>query len=166
MKIIYVGFILFILGIYEVSAQEIPYIDISYAANEAEANDITPKTSFNLERAINYSNRFWVTRNKDRKVVGYAQWDDISRRYTLFNFRDEYRGYAQATIGEQFYPGALKGQTPHYYTQYLWYWPDNRYRMLAVIALGGRPKTDILPHGERVETGRTLHKETFLETFL
>lgn len=147
--IICLGFILFISGISIVSAQEIPYIDVSIAANEAEGNDITLKTYFKLVPAINYENHFWVVRNKDLKQIGYATWDSVSRRYTMFNFRNEYRGFLQATIGKHNVKDEFGNILPFRFNQYLWYWSDNLYRMLAVPTLGGRPpRTYKLPYGE------------------
>ncbi|MGO9737419.1 MAG: hypothetical protein ACLPVO_08305 [Desulfomonilaceae bacterium] len=154
MNIMCLGFVLVISVASIVCAQEIPYIDVSIAANEAEGHDITLKTFFKLVPAINYQDRLWVIRNQDLVRIGYATWDDITRRYTIFNLRNEYRGFIQATIGEQvigeayYRPGAS-----HYYTQYLWYWKDNLYRMVSIATLGGRPPQRTfppykLPYGE------------------
>lgn len=149
MKIICLGLILLLSGISVVSAQELPYIDVSVAANQAEGNDITLRTYFKLVPAINYQGRSWVIRNQDGVRIGWAGWDDVNRRYTIFNLRDEYRGFLQATIGMHNVKDELGNILPHHYTQYLWYWSDNLYRMLAVRTLGGRPpKTYKLPYGE------------------
>lgn len=148
-KIICLSFILTLCGASILIAQEIPYIDLSYAGNEAEGNDITLKTYFKLVPAINYQDRFWVVRNKDLVRIGWAAWDSVYRRYTIFNLRDEYRGYLQATIGKHNTKDKDGNILPHDFRQFLWFWGDNRYRMLAVRTLGGRPpKTYKLPYGE------------------
>jgi hypothetical protein len=148
MKIICFGFILFLLGICGVSAQELPYIDVSVAANEAEGNDITLRTYFKLVPAINWQGRQWVIRNQDLHRIGYATWDELQKRYIIFNLRDEYRGFIQATIGQNLSNDIWKDKPPHYYTQYLWYWSDNRYIRFVATSLGGRPPVMNLPQGE------------------
>lgn len=148
MKVISLAPVLFLLSVSMVAAQEIPYINISVAANESEEHDITLKSYFKLVPAINYKNRSWVVRNQDLKLIGYSTWDELQKRYTIFNFRNEYRGYIQATIGQNLSPGIWKDEPPHYYTQYLWYWSDNRYLKFVVPSLGGRPPVLNVPHGE------------------
>jgi hypothetical protein len=145
MKMFWFSFILFLLGVSVVSAQEIPYIEILQAPDD---KDITWGTHFRLERALNYTETFWVVRTKDHKIVGYAPWDKIKRRYTLFNLHGENRGFLQATVGQQFLKHRDTDVWYNYYTQYLWYWTDNVYRGVFIITLGGRPKDDNLPNGE------------------
>jgi hypothetical protein len=148
--IIMIGFgIFFVLsGISAVQGQEIPYIDVSIAKNEAEGHDITPKTYFKLVPAINWQGRFWVVRNQDNVRIGYAQWNEEARRYTIFNLREEYRGFLQATVGTPITRDNVGNVQAGEFRQFLWYWPDNVYRMWAVRTLGGRPRLPNLPYGE------------------
>lgn len=148
MKVIWLAPVLFLLSVSTVIAQEIPYIDVSVAANEAEGNDITTKTYFKLVPAINYQDRFWVVRSKDLHHIGYSTWDHLQKRFVIFNFRNEYRGFIQATVGQNLSTDIWKNKPPHFYTQYLWYWSDNRYLRFVVPSLGGRPPVMKLPHGE------------------
>ena len=147
-KTVSLCFLLVLAGTSAVKAQELPYIDTSFAANEAEGNDITLKTYFKLVPA-NWSGRSWVVRNKDNVRIGWGTWDDVYRRATIFNLRDEYRGFLQATIGKHNEKDEMGNILPHHYREYLWYWKDDLYRFVSVRTLGGRPpKTPKLPYGE------------------
>ena len=97
---------------------------------------------------LNYTDNYWVIRIRDDKIVGYAPWDKINRRWTLFNLHGDYRGFIQAIIGQQFIKHERVDIWYQYYTQYLWYFKDNIYRGVMIASLGGRPKTEILPYGE------------------
>lgn len=85
-------------------------------------------------------------------IIGYAPWDKIKRRWTLFNLHGEYRGFIQATIGQQFIKQKGADLWYQYYTQYLYYFKDkfsdNTYRGVFVTSLGGRPRTSWNPEGE------------------
>ena len=89
-----------------------------------------------------------MIRIPDGKPVGYAPWDRIKRRWTLFNFHGEYRGFVQAIIGQQFIQHEREVEWYQYYSQYLFYFKDNVYRGVLIAALGGRPRTPTLPYRE------------------
>ncbi len=87
----------------------------------------------------NYQGSYWLIDQATNDIVGYAPWDALKRRWTLFNLRGEYQGFMQATIGDR---------NPPDYRQYLWYGKDNQYKGVFIAQLGGRPQTPDLPHGE------------------
>jgi hypothetical protein len=87
----------------------------------------------------NYAGSFWIIDQADNNIVGYAPWDKIKRRWTLFNLRGDYQGFIQANTGSD---------DPPHYTQYLWYDKNNAYKGVFVASLGGRPTTPDLPYGE------------------
>ncbi|AFM23669.1 hypothetical protein [Desulfomonile tiedjei] len=87
----------------------------------------------------NYAGSFWVVDQSNNKIIGYAPWDPLKRRWTLFSLNSEYQGFLQATVGDT---------RPPHFTQYLYYDRDNRYKGVFIAALGGRPVTPELPNGE------------------
>ena len=125
--------------------QEVPFIDALHPPDE---QDITEATLFKLSRMLMYSDMYSVIRIKDGLPVGYAPWDRINRRWTLFNMHGEYRGIIQAIVGQQFIKHQRVDIWYQYYTQYLFYFKDNVYRGVMIASLGGRPKTETLPEGE------------------
>jgi len=144
-KIIFlVAFSFFFCGLSSVNGQEIPYFDALHPPDE---KDITESTEFFLTPA-EYADKFWVTRIPDGKTVGYAPWDRVKRRWTLFNLNDEYRGFVQATIGQQFIQHEREVEWYQYYNQYLYYFKDNVYKGVLIAGLGGRPKSPTLPFRE------------------
>jgi hypothetical protein len=130
-------------------SQEIPYIDALHAPDE---KDITWSTKFKIVPTGQAPDNYWVIRIKDNKIVGYAPWDRINRRWTLFNWNGEYRGIIQATVGQQLIKHEKVDIWYQWYTQYVWYFSDrasdNIYRGVMIASLGGRPKTETLPKGE------------------
>jgi hypothetical protein len=136
---------LFMLAVCGAYGQETPYID---ALRPVDAKDITESTHFKLVRNITYPDMFLAVRIEDNKTVGYAQWDRINRRWTLFNLHGDYRGFIQATIGQQLIKHERNDIWYQYYTQYLFYFKDNVYRGVMIAAVGGRPTTETLPYGE------------------
>ncbi|MCL5123282.1 MAG: hypothetical protein M1511_02055 [Deltaproteobacteria bacterium] len=126
-------------------AQEVPFIDTLHPPDE---KDITESTLFKLTRMLSYSDTYLVVRIKDGLIVGYAPWDKINRRWTLFNLHGDYRGFIQAIVGQQFIKHQKVDIWYQYYTQYLFYFKDNIYRGVMIASLGGRPKTETLPQGE------------------
>jgi hypothetical protein len=81
----------------------------------------------------------WIFQGETDKIIGYAPWDPVSRRWTLFTLQNVYSGFLQATVGTT---------SPPHFKQYLWYDKENRYKGLFVARLGGRPVTPDLPFGE------------------
>jgi hypothetical protein len=144
-KIVCLALSLFLYWLSLVQAQELPYIDALHPQDE---KDITETTHFKIMPMLNYTDNYWVIRIRDDKIVGYAPWDKINRRWTLFNLHGDYRGFIQAIIGQQFIKHKRVDIWYQYYTQYLWYFKDNIYRGVMIASLGGRPKTEILPYGE------------------
>ncbi|MFH1112634.1 MAG: hypothetical protein V1792_01820 [Pseudomonadota bacterium] len=96
--------------------------------------------NFYIEGRPNYNGAQWIFDQHTNNLIGYAPWDAVKRRWTLFNLRGEYYGFIQAIMGQFHHP-------PHY-LQYLWYDKDNRYKGFFVRGLGGRPVTPDLPFGE------------------
>jgi hypothetical protein len=103
----------------------------------------------------------WIYDDRTRKLVGYAPWDYIRRRWTLFSLDGQYKGFIQATIGDdghEFIRRRKEGSSsltsrgpnpkPPHFTQFLWYDSHNRYKGLFVRLLGGRPATVERPDGE------------------
>ncbi len=123
-------------------AQEVPFIDALHPPDE---KDITEHTLFKLSPCSTTQICILVIRIKDDKTVGYAPWDKINRRWTIFNLHGDYRGFIQAIIGQQFIKHQRVDIWYQYYTQYLWYFKDNIYRGVMIASLGGRPKTETLP---------------------
>lgn len=109
-----------------------------YPAGDSASEELD-KANFRITAAPNYKGARWVYSARTRKVIGYAPWDPVNRRYTLFDLRGQYRGFIQATMGDE---------KNEYYTQHLWYGKDNRYKKLFVTTLGGRPVTRDNPYGE------------------
>lgn len=146
---IYVVLILLLSGLSSGLAQELPIIDALHAPDE---KDITWSTHFKITPTGQTPDNYWVIRIRDNKIVGYAPWDRINRRWTLFNWNGEYRGFIQATVGQQFIKHQKVDIWYQWYTQYVWYFTDrssiNIYRGVLISSLGGRPKTEILPQGE------------------
>jgi hypothetical protein len=126
-------------------AQEVPFIDALHPPDE---KDITWSTKFKIVPTGQTPDNYWVVRIKDNLIIGYAPWDKINRRWTLFNWNGEYRGFIQAIVGQQFIKHNKVDIWYQYYTQYLWYFTDNIYRGVMIASLGGRPKTETLPQGE------------------
>ena len=94
---------------------------------------------FYISARPNYDGAQWVFDQDTDKLIGYAPWDPVNRRWLLFSLEGTYEGFIQATIGDL---------NPPHYTQYLWYDRENRYRGLFVTRLGGRPESPTLPDGE------------------
>jgi hypothetical protein len=100
---------------------------------------------------------FWIVEESTNKPIGYAKWDPVLRRYTLFNFKNQYRGFYQATLGQRrhlsyqpYYDTNFTNtfEGAHYYQQYLGYDKNNRYIGVFILSLGGRPESPDVPFGE------------------
>lgn len=131
-------------------------------AQEQEAIGSTPEMAyFYIRERANYEGAQWVYDDRTHKLVGYAPWDPVQRRWTLFTLDGEYKGYIQATIGDDGFEYFrqqnefrsnlqydTRNERPPHFSQYLWYDSHNRYRGLFVKRLGGRPATLKRPDGE------------------
>ncbi len=144
-KILIISVLLMLIVVSGVYGQEVAYID---ALRPIDEKDITESTHFRLVRNITYPEMYWVARIEDNKTVGYARWDKINRRYTIFNLHNEYRGFMQATIGQQFIKHERVDIWYEDYRQYLFYFKDSVYRGVFIAALGGRPYTENLKYRE------------------
>ncbi len=109
---------------------------------EKEPIDYTP---YILGNRVNYVNVSWIISSVSGKIIGYAPWDTVNKRFTLLSLTSQYRGFLQATIGERENPDL---QTRDHYLQYLWYDRDNIYKGTFITTPGGRPRTRDLPYGE------------------
>jgi hypothetical protein len=116
---------------------------------------------FYMRERTNYAGAQWVYDDRTDKLVGYAPWDPIRRRWTLFSRDGKYKGFIQATIGDDGFEYSrldkefrnnlqfgVRNVRPANFRQYLWYDSHNRYRGLFVKRLGGRSITETLPEGE------------------
>ena len=108
-----------------------------------------------------YRGADWLYDYRTLKLVGYAPWDSNRRRWTLFSLEGQYKGFIQASTGEDglWYFRRQKyglstssdqevNRKPRYFTQYLLYDSHNTYTGLFVRRIGGRPATPELPYGE------------------
>ena len=86
--------------------------------------------NFYIKGRENLENGFWVVEQYVNTRIGYALYDEVRRRFKLFDLRGKYAGYLQATMVD-FVPDKL-------YKQYLWYGRDNQYKGVFVRQLGGR----------------------------
>ncbi len=105
---------------------------------DRERGNIT-EANFKIVPRPNYEGAQWIVNDADNKIIGYAPWDAVKRRWTMFNLRGQYQGFLQATIGSE---------QPLDYRQYLWYDKSNRYMGVFIARLGGRPVSPDLPYGE------------------
>jgi hypothetical protein len=129
-----------------------------------ESAGATPESEmayFHMRERPNYAGAQWVYDDRTEKLVGYAPWDPIRRRWTLFSRDGKYKGFIQATLGDDgsdYFRRAkevrnnlqfgVPNERPPRFTQYLWYDSHNKYRGLLVKRLGGRPASVRLPDGE------------------
>lgn len=101
--------------------------------------EVLQNSNFRIEPRPNYQGASWLVEEGTGKIIGYAPWDAVNRRWTLFNLRGQYRGFLQATIGTP---------SPPHYKQFLYYDGHDRYKGVYIADLGGRPVTPHLPYGE------------------
>lgn len=87
----------------------------------------------------NYQGGRWVFEEGTDRLIGYAMWDNIKHRFTVFDLDGKYHGFYQGTV-DSFYPG--------YYVQYLRYAHNDKYSHGITVLPGGRPKTATNPYGE------------------
>lgn len=106
---------------------------------DRDPDEILNEADFYIEPRPNYQGSYWIIDQKTRKIIGYAPWDAVKRRWTLFNLRSQYRGFLQATMGDP---------DPPHLVQYLYYGKDGNYRGVFIADIGGRPVTPQRPHGE------------------
>jgi len=106
---------------------------------DKEPDEILDEADFYIEPRPNYQGSYWVIDQKSRKIIGYAPWDAVKRRWTLFNLGSQYRGFLQATMGDT--------EPPHL-IQYLYYGTDGNYKGVFIADIGGRPVTPQRPYGE------------------
>lgn len=107
--------------------------------SERSPDETLQHSNFRIVPRPNYQGAFWVVEEGTGKIIGYAPWHAVSRRWTLFNLKGQYRGFLQATMGTP---------APPHYKQYLYYDDLNRYKGVYIADLGGRPVTRDLPYGE------------------
>jgi hypothetical protein len=111
---------------------------IPYLLEEEKDNvDVIP---YVLVNRGNYENRSWIVSVRTGKVIGFAPWDDVSKRWTLLSLDSKYMGFIKAIVGEL--------RKPEVFTHYLRYDRENRYTGVMIKALGGGPRTRDLPYGE------------------
>lgn len=116
---------------------------------------------FYIRKRADYDGAEWVYDDRTHKLVGYAPWDPIQRRWTLFSLDGKYKGFIQATVGDDGFDYfrqqgdprsnfqfGVPNEAPPHFRQYLWYDSHNKYRGLFVKRLGGRPPTVREPEGE------------------
>ncbi len=96
-------------------------------------------TNYYIAHRPNYAGADWVFDQTNNKIIGYAPWDSVQRRWTVFTLTGKYAGFVQATLG---------ATNPVHYKQYLKYDKDNRYKGVLIARLGGRPLTKDRPYGE------------------
>ncbi len=96
-------------------------------------------SSFYIKGRPNYKGSRWVFESGTHRLIGYAMWDAVKRRFTVFDLKGRYYGFYQATI-QGFYPG--------FYRQYLKYDKNNRYSYAVMALPGGRPLTAKNRYGE------------------
>ena len=96
-------------------------------------------SSYYIAARPNYAGSDWIFDQSNNKIIGYAPWDSVRRRWTLFTLTGKYAGIVQATLG---------ATDPPHYKQYLRYDKDNRYTGVLSARLGGRPLTKDRPYGE------------------
>lgn len=106
----------------------------------SEAAEVLATSKFRIAPSLNFERGWWIYNVVNNKVIGYAMWDVVNRRYSLFDLDGGYGGFMQATVGDERY---------QHYQQYLWYDAHNRYKGVFHLTLGGRPATpDENPYGE------------------
>jgi len=115
----------------------LPLCALSYQ-NEVEDEPLV-HSSYYMALRPNYEKSRWVFEEGTDRLVGYAMWDEIKHRFTIFDLNGKYNGYYQGTV-DSFYPG--------FYVQYLRYGQDNEYSHGITVMPGGRPKTPTNPYGE------------------
>jgi hypothetical protein len=96
-------------------------------------------SSYYIAPRLNYAGSDWIFDQTNNKIIGYAPWDSVRRRWTLFTLTGKYAGFVQATLG---------ATDPPHYKQYLRYDKDNRYTGVLSARVGGRPLTKDRPYGE------------------
>lgn len=137
---------------------------IPLRAQDGETAGTTPDLEmgyFYMRERPNYAGAQWVYDDRTHKLVGYAPWDPIQRRWTVFSLDGKYKGFIQATIGDDgleymrkdkefrnHLPVQVPIERPQRFTQFLWYDSHNKYRGLFVTRLGGRPATISMRDGE------------------
>ncbi len=129
------GFLAFLIAV----LVSIPMCAGADVLSERSTDEVLENSEFVIQPRPNYQGAFWIVEDRTGKIIGYAPWDAVGRRWTLFTLKGEYRGFLQATLGTT---------APPHYQQYLYYGGDNRYKGLYVAALGGRPVARELPEGE------------------
>jgi hypothetical protein len=107
--------------------------------SESSPDEVLESSNFVIEPRPNYQGAFWLVEEGTGKIIGYAPWDSVNKRWTLYTLKGQYRGFLQATLGTT---------KPPHYQQYLYYDGHNRYKGVYVSSLGGRPVTRDLPYGE------------------
>jgi hypothetical protein len=104
--------------------------------------------NFYIRGRDNLQNGFWVVEQFVNKRIGYALYDEVRRRYNVFDLKSRYWGFLQAVMVD-FAPDEL-------YKQYLWYGPNSQYKGVFIRQLGGRSlpyEPEMPPHLRRVGTG-------------
>lgn len=81
----------------------------------------------------------WVYSTATNSLVGYALWDELRRRYSLFAMDRTFEGFMLARIG---------GPAPLQSVQFLYYDKDGKFLGVFVRTPGGRPRSQLVPMGE------------------
>lgn len=106
---------------------------------ESTADEALEAANFYIASRPIYEGAFLVFNQENNDIIGYAPWDPVNRRWTIFTLAGAYFGFLQATVG---------AVNPAHFVQYLWYGKENEYKGVFVAKLGGRPVTKDLPYGE------------------
>ncbi len=119
----------------------IPAVSFSQlpAVSGMDERDNIDGTNFKIVPRVNYLRSNWIVRISDGEIIGYAPWEIEQRRWTLFNLHGQYRGFIQATMGQEDIQN---------YKQYLWYDRNNKYLGVFITSLGGHPRTKDYKEGE------------------
>ena len=68
------------------------------AQEQNAAGETSELIDFYITARPNYEGAQWVVSERTQKIIGYAPWDPIQRRWTLFSLEGRYEGFIQATI--------------------------------------------------------------------
>ncbi|MFC1836631.1 hypothetical protein ACFL2Q_18235 [Thermodesulfobacteriota bacterium] len=113
-------------------------IDLARAQREAETEPMK-FTAYYISPRLNYLGARWVFQEGTHKLIGFAHWDEVNRRFTVFDLQGKYYGFYQATV-DGFYRG--------YFRQFVRYGDENRYDYAITVSPGGRPIHERNPYGE------------------
>ncbi|MBI4965920.1 MAG: hypothetical protein HY913_21760 [Desulfomonile tiedjei] len=87
--------------------------------------------SFNLQPSMQFEGKYSIVDRNTGNIIGSSLWDDVRRRFTLFDAKGKYAGFIQASMTEP--------QAPKIYKQYLAYDHNNNYQGVIIKDVGGMP---------------------------